>query len=1391
MTSADHTLKVPAAASGRALVVVAHAHAGTCELLFRQLSPGHEVHLASDGFQALALVRALVPALLLADVDLPGLDGAALRRALRDDVSLAAVGVMLMAVGTGALGAGSADGEAPLDPGCGTPELLARVGGAVVLAQARREAADREAALRAETVGVLEALKDGFVAFDAEFRYRYVNAEAERLMGQDRAALLGRSTWEVYPDLADSLMEAAYREALRERKPLRFTNHYQPWDRYFEINAHPAPGGGLNCYFRDVSQERREAILLSSQKRALELAVGGAELGEVLGVLVGACEAQAGHGAIASIMLCDAQREHLHIVAAPRLPAGYRRAIDGMRIGQDRGSCGTAAHTARSIIVTDVRNAPIWKDYRAAALADGLMACWSTPILSSTRQVVGTLAVYYPSVRNPSPQDRTAVQLIERSAALIIERATEVRERREAEAHLRDEVRLNGVLNRISSELAAQLEPQTIVRTVIDGAVALTGAALGAFIERDGGLGELRGTLTTGAWREIVDASLHGSSRPAALPDRGTEHGAAQRLDAVQRLAAIGTRLGDGTAVLRVDDAAVDARFMLREAAGAGRVPAKDAVGIAADGPLRAVLAVPVVLSNGSVAGELLLAHDQVAAFSARHETLAVGVAAQAAIAIDNARLVDRLRESAERFELAMSAADMGWWIWNAESGDYRLSERAGEIFEWDASQPFPLEQARQWIHPEDASAVFDRLAVAKREGDRFDIDHRYVRRDGSIGWVSVCALVQRDADGRAQRMFGILQDITTRKSMESELRRRADALSETDRRKDEFLATLAHELRNPLAPLRTSLELLKRPNSTEAMREQARSIMSRQVTQMVRLIDELIDIARINSGKIELRRQPLPLHEAIEAALEIARPGIEASGHTLVVDLTPEVLTLEVDATRIAQVLSNLLNNAARYTQPGGRIDVRSARRGRLVEVTVSDNGIGIPNDMLERVFEMFTQGDAASPRAQGGLGVGLALARKLVELHGGTLRARSDGPSKGSAFVVTLPLAHDDNAAAPPAVSGTQPPAAAGPADDAGLRVLIVDDNIDAAESMALVLADEGHAVSLAHDGPQGLERATSTQHDVALLDIGLPGFDGCELARRLRAHPRGRGMLLIATTGWGQARDRERSSEAGFDHHLVKPLDPELVRSLIASRQQALRAAAGPRALNAPNDRTPVTLSPAPSSAPSSAPFAATPAATSGATSLAFPPSTSPTPPMASLDGAADGHADRLAEQLQTVAPPALPLAALAAPTGPASAEGPADGDAGDGAPRARVLVVDDSELVLESAAAIIESEGYEVRTASDGVEALDLVRGWKPDVVLLDMHMRTMGGIETAKRLRAEHPFGTMALLMMSGVTLSDAWIEQARATGFDDCIDKTADPDVWLAHLARWTAPRAA
>jgi PAS domain S-box-containing protein len=506
------------------------------------------------------------------------------------------------------------------------------------------------------------------------------------------------------------------------------------------------------------------------------------------------------------------------------------------------------------------------------------------------------------------------------------------------------------------------------------------------------------------------------------------------------------------------------------------------------------------------------------------------------------------LRASDERYQLAVRGSSAGLWDWDMVADTMFYSPRFKALLGYSPEEFPDLPGSLTAImHDEDRPHVRQLLRLHLSQDLPYQVECRLRLNSGEWRWFLITGMAKRDQAGHAFRMAGSVIDVTERKRAEQ-------VLQDANRAKDEFIATLAHELRNPLAPIRTGLEILKKDTNNGPPSQRARDTMERQLAHMIRLIDDLLDISRINSGKIRLETARIRLASAIDSAVEISRPAMEARGHELQVEISDRGIELMADGTRVAQALGNLLNNAAKYTPPHGHVRLKAWQDGAMAVIEVSDDGVGIPADMLDDVFALFTQVGRTLDRAQGGLGIGLYLVRSLVELHGGGVVAQSAGEGKGSRFTVRIPCLLQPTAT--PAPTAGPVPAAKG----LGLKVLVVDDNEDAAQTLATVLEMTGRRTRTVHDGPPVLEAALAFRPDVILLDIGLPGMSGYDVARQLRADPRLARTVLIAVTGWGSAEDRRRSREAGFDEHLTKPVDLAALEPLLG-RLDATAPAEGP--------------------------------------------------------------------------------------------------------------------------------------------------------------------------------------------------------------------------------------
>jgi len=506
-------------------------------------------------------------------------------------------------------------------------------------------------------------------------------------------------------------------------------------------------------------------------------------------------------------------------------------------------------------------------------------------------------------------------------------------------------------------------------------------------------------------------------------------------------------------------------------------------------------------------------------------------------------RAESELRGRDERLQVAVATARMGTFEIDLATDAVTVNEPGREIYGWaDARTTFTQVQAH--FHPDDKDAVMRQVGAALDPAGPgvFEVEQRIIRTDGEVRWLRVRGRAMFEGDARRPAlMVGAYLDVTDQKEAEEQFR-------DADRKKDDFIALLAHELRNPLAPIRNGLSVLRMAGADLETARETRGIMERQITHMVRLIDDLLDVSRINRNKMALRLSRVTLAEAVGNAVETARPLIDAGEHALTVSIPDRPIYLDADVTRLAQVFSNLLANSAKYTRRGGNIRLNAERRGEYVAVSVRDDGIGIPAVALEKIFDMFSQVDRSVERATGGLGIGLALVKGLVEMHGGTVAAESAGEGQGSMFTVALP------AAAAPAA----PSPASNANGQAGFRrrILVVDDSPDGASTLARMLRLMGNEVRTAKDGLEGVEAAGEFLPEVVLMDVGMPVLNGLDATRRIREQEWGRDMTIIALTGWGQEGDKERSREAGCDGHLVKPVDLDDLEKLLGARRGGLR-------------------------------------------------------------------------------------------------------------------------------------------------------------------------------------------------------------------------------------------
>jgi PAS domain S-box-containing protein len=510
-------------------------------------------------------------------------------------------------------------------------------------------------------------------------------------------------------------------------------------------------------------------------------------------------------------------------------------------------------------------------------------------------------------------------------------------------------------------------------------------------------------------------------------------------------------------------------------------------------------------------------------------------------------KLLEQCVKEKEEIGRILHAANAGTWAWHHEKDEVEVSANFLGLLGYAHSEmTVTFAQWLEFVDRQDRTMVAERFEAARAGSPHVPLvmEVRMCRKDGHCRWFSMRAEWSRATEHKPFALRGVHVDIHHLKNAEKELQQAIEKLKETDARKDEFLAMLAHELRNPLAPVRAAAELLRMIKLDEAHVQQTSEIIARQVDHMTALVDDLLDVSRVNRGLVQLEKAPLDMRHIVTDAVEQVNPLIQSRRHHLVLHLSPDAATVMGDNKRLVQVITNLLNNAAKYTQEGGNILLKTEVQEQTVLLSVIDDGVGMEPELAARVFDLFAQAERTPDRSSGGLGLGLALVKSLVELHGGTVSCSSEGMGKGSCFTVSLPLLtvrprhfeqqHADNRLHPSSKS---------------LRIMVVDDNADAAQMLAMLLEASGNEVFVEHGARRALERAQIEKPDVCLLDVGLPEIDGNELARRLKAQPETADIVLIAATGYGHEHDREKALKAGFDHYLVKPVDTAKLMALLA--------------------------------------------------------------------------------------------------------------------------------------------------------------------------------------------------------------------------------------------------
>lgn len=1007
---------------------------------------------------------------------------------------------------------------------------------------AQRRLAESEKRLQS----VLTHTDEAFTLFDPNFTIVEVNDAACRLVGLPREELIGRSHWERFPGTFDAPLGVMYREVLADGRQRFLEHEYSFADgRRMWLEARTfKTDNGVAVLFRDITKHRELYAQATLAADRLRVAIDVAQLGtwewhldsdDV--VADPRCRELCGLGPdrvdlgmadlLARIHSNDKVRVErlLQQAAADPVSGGFSEAWrwmhpDGrivwtavriaMRAAATAETHGSARLTASLLDITDIKSLEAIRQERETRLSLAMqvagLAAWETDLATGQNLWDGRMAGLLGVAAEDAP--RFSDRWLEFVHPEDRDRVTQAfMASVQAGSRFEGEFRslgLDGSVKWLSScgELVPTAEPTQ--RRVVGLIQDIT--------ERK------QTELRLARERTILDAVLAAAPIGFALFDRDLRflliNERLAEMNGLPATAHLGKRVRDV-----VPDLEAQARGVVDQVLASGQP----------------ILGHEIHGTTASAPGELRYWSESWYPVANGDEGV-IGVAVVVEETTERKQREAALRRSEKRFREMADTAPAMLWVTDCRNAlefisrgwfDYTGQEEADAYREglgWT-----------EMVHPEDRERAAHAFIHAADGRKAFTLHYRLQRADGSYRWAIDSGRPRFDEDGQWLGYIGSVIDIHDQRTA-------LDALRDADRRKDEFLATLAHELRNPLAPIRNALHLLTlagRSLKTERIHE----MLERQVGHMVRLVDDLMEASRISRGQLDLRQEALDLRDVVRQAVETSRPLIDRSRHVIEVRLPDQPLPVMGDSVRLGQIFANLLNNAAKYTDEGGKIAVEARRTDRAVDVTVRDSGIGLAAEQVPRLFEMFSQVDSSASRRHGGLGIGLALAKRLAEMHGGTIEAESGGLGRGSSFSVRLPLgtASRTAEAKPPAVDPLH-----------ARRMLVVDDNKDSADSLGMLLRFLGAEVRVEHSGKAALVTAAAWRPSVMLLDLGMPGIDGFEVARRLRAEPDLAGLKLIALTGWGQEEDRRRTQAAGFDHHLIKPVDLNVLHTLLASLQ-----------------------------------------------------------------------------------------------------------------------------------------------------------------------------------------------------------------------------------------------
>lgn len=1058
-----------------------------------------------------------------------------------------------------------------------------------------RNREQQEQATNRRFTDVLGSITDGLATVDRDWRYTLVNDAMLRRKGARREDLLGKDFLSQFPISADQSAQTKLQHAMSARVDVEFEYFDSTTECWYRDKAYPTADGGLAIYSHDITDRKRIERLINDRAQQFELLINQAPLGvflvdanfklaqvnpvaePVFGSFEGGLLGRDFSEVIEVLFEKELAAEIVQIFrrtletgepyvapeqALPRRDRGvvefYDWRINRMLLPDEQFGVVCYFHDISPQVLTREKIAK--SERRLRLVTDAMPALISYVDLNGCYQ--------FNNKRYQEWFGYEADQLVGKPIREVLGDEAYERVRGNVEAALRGESKefegeipyRNAGTRHVRAEYVPDVQPDGSVAgyyaLIID--ITQRKVAEDSLIKRNRQLSLLAGTsqeLVFGGKSEsdmlknvfeqtleAIDMEIffnfiaddNGSLRLTASV--GLTEDQKERIETIhlgQHLCGIVAQRREPLVVESVQSCELAAAQLIRDAGA------------------RCYVGIPLVVRE-QLLGTIAFATSKRDQLYEGELSLIQTICDQVAATIERGRLFENLRQSEERsrslvavvraseerMQLAMTLADAGTWDHDLVTGKLHWSESHFRLLGYE---PTPNHEATidMWqnaIPPADRERLLELFEAAKQNQDLFHAEHRIRRLDGQEIWVKTAGRFFYDTDGKPLRFIGVFFDVTAAKQAEK-------ALLDADRRKDEFLATLAHELRNPLAPLRNGVHLLKITQSQTDSNTGLVEMMERQVDHMVRLVDDLLEVSRITRGKIELRREIVDVGSLIRSAVEISASGIEAARHQLIVDVVPDSIAIDADPVRIAQVLSNLLNNAVKYTDEGGKIWVTARADEQQITLSVKDSGMGIPAEMLPKVFDLFTQIDRTLGRSQGGLGIGLALVKNLVELHGGTVEARSEGPGQGSEFILRLPRPASKRE------SDLSENEESGVTVDSKQRILVVDDNRDAANTLAILLRVIGAEVVTAYDGASAIQAMEVEKPEIVFLDLGMPGLDGYEVASLIRSRSEWHDVKLVALTGWGQDEDRRRTRDAGFNQHLTKPPDVAAVKAAIA--------------------------------------------------------------------------------------------------------------------------------------------------------------------------------------------------------------------------------------------------